>query len=157
MIGLQTRVHGTKQTSLSGDATPLPPSEGSGNASPSADSRMQSCGDRVIEALANYDAILEEVGESMSASGAANSTVRLRHSKARAATALAIEQMAACVPSSLADLAGKQAVLVRSQAFCADNSWLEGLVHQSTFRDIAHLTKSRKSAASWLPPSRSRP
>jgi len=111
---------------------------------------MQSCADRVIKALTNYNAILEEVDESMSASGATNPAVRLRHGKARAATALAIEQMAACVPSSLADLAGKQAVLECSQAFCADNSWLEGLVHESTFRDIAHLTKLRKSPASWL-------
>ena len=72
MIGVQARVHGMRQTSLTDAATPLPPSEGSDNASRLADSRMQSCADRVIKALTNYNAILEEVDESMSASGATN-------------------------------------------------------------------------------------
>jgi len=69
---------------------------------------------------------------------------------ARAAAATAIEQLVACTPNSLADLAAKQAVLDGSTAFCADNSWLEDLINESFSRDLAHLSKPRKSSPSWV-------
>ena len=37
-------------------------------------------------------------------------------------------------------------MLEESKAFCADNAWLEQLINESIARDLAHLTKPRKSS-----------
>ena len=117
---------------------------------------MQSCSARVLQALADYNSVLDEVSASMprptsSDVTPSNSETRLRHGMARATAAIAIEQLVAQKPNSLADLSVKQAALESSRAFCAENSWLENLIAESIRRDLSHLAEPRKSSPSWFP------
>ena len=138
-------------TSLSAVPTPFVHPNGPGDPTRLAASHTQSCSDRVLRAIADYNSVMEEVDESMSASAPGNSTTRLRHGMSRTTAVLAIEQMVACTPNSLADLSVKQAGLDGSRVFCTDNPWLEHLINESVSRDLAHLSKPRKSSPSWFP------
>lgn len=133
-------------TSLSAHSTPFFHPDGAGKATGLTAPHIQSCSDRVIQALADYNAILAEVSEILSASEAANAMNRLHHGMARGAAATAIEQLVACTPNTLTEFSAKQAVLDASKAFCADNSWLAPLISESISRDLAHLIRSRKSS-----------
>ena len=125
-------------------------SNGPGDPTGSTDPHLRSCSGRVLQALADYNSVLEEAFESMSLSAPSSSTIRLRHGMARATAALAIEQMVACTANSLAELSVKQAALDDSGAFCADNQWLEPLINESISRDLAHLSKRRSRPPSWF-------
>ena len=137
-------------TSLSAHSVPFVHPDGAGKANGLTEPHIQSCSDRLLQALADYNAILGEAFASMAAPDAANATIRLRHGMARAAAATAIEQLVACTPNSHAELSAKQAVLDASKAFCADNAWLDQLINASISRDLALLSQSRKSLPGWF-------
>ena len=138
-------------TSFSAVSPPVFRSDGAGNASRLTDPHIQTCSDRVLQALADYSSILEEAFESMSLAAPSNPQLRLRHGMARATTAIAIDQLVACPADSLPDLSVKQAALDECRAFCAENSWLGHLISESASRDLAHLPKQRKASSSWFP------